>query len=279
MNDSQELNDIAQTAMQIATLAREGVLHKIDLRDGRQLALVHKHFELKEVAGKSIAYGEAPPRIRASVTLTTADSFVDYLRDFGQGQSRGFASLEKDRIEARLDYHTGGSANFCEHAVALQLQRSEEWRRWDGVSKQLMPQADFARFLEENLGDIERPSGADVLEIVRDLSATQKVDFRSAVRLDNGDVRFDWAQETTARSKTGDLDVPRMFVLRIPVFYGAPSAEVHAFLRWRLEEGAIKLGIELHRPVYVLQATFEQIVRDIAERSGVMIHFGALSAS
>jgi hypothetical protein len=42
-----------------------------------------------------------------------------------------------------------------------------------------------------------------------------------------------------------------------------PRTEVFAFLRWKMDDGALTLGIQLHRAEHVRQAVFKQIVVDM----------------
>lgn len=279
-----------QDVAKIAELARAGVLHAVKPDDGREFVLVPEGYKLTDISDPKQVYAPPPDRVRQKLTLSTLDGFVDYMRAFDGAGTRMFADVNANRVVGVLDYHgpsmlpqTAGVSSeamqiptHTEHRATLQLQLSEEWKRWSEISGKLMQQADFARWLEENLVDIEDPAGADVLEIVRDMSAAKKVNFKSAIRLDNGDREFEWTTETTAASKTGSLTVPSMFVLRIPIFYGSEAVEVRAFLRWRLDEGAIAFGIELYRPAYVKQAVFEKIGREICERVARPLHFGVL---
>lgn len=262
---------------------RDGVVREVETASGRRFVIVREGYDLKEISSAGEVFPDDPPYIRGAVRMDTHDALITYARDFKQDSTRLFADINAGAITAVMDYHEHVAAGpHCKarglhHKATLKLQLSEEWRRWTEISGRLMPQGEFARFLEENLSDIYTPAGADVLEVVRDLSASKKVDFRQATRLDNGDVAFEWAEETTAKSKSGELEVPRMFVLRIPVYLGAPEGELRAFLRWSLKDGALGLGIELHRPVYVQQATFQQIAVAIAEGVGVPMHYGAIS--
>ena len=121
------------------------------------------------------------------------------------------------------------------------------------------------------------PSGAELLEIASDLSAARKVDFRSAVRLDNGSQKFEYNEsvEATSKSKSGSLEVPRMFKLHIPVYYGEPPVNVGAFLRYDIGSGSLSIGVELHRPEYVRQAVFEAVALNIREQTEMRLIFGA----
>ena len=198
-------NSITDTnAHTIAELAREANKHSEIMTLDGQLHVVHSdRLKVTALRPASELFAPPPPRIRESVRADAKQSFIDYLKDFDPAQNRLpedadtlahiqplgdphiFANLATNSFTGIIDYHSAAPAT-CDHQVVLKLQFSEEWKRWTAISNKLMPQADFARFLEENSSDISVPSGADLLEIASDLSAARKVDFRSAVRLDNG---------------------------------------------------------------------------------------------
>ncbi|WP_262983356.1 amine dehydrogenase large subunit [Paracoccus mutanolyticus] len=59
------------------------------------------------------------------------------------------------------------------------MRPSEEFSRWDEMEGKIHPQAEFARFLEENSVDIGFPEAGTMIEISRDLSTVGQV-FGSA---------------------------------------------------------------------------------------------------
>lgn len=270
----------------VKELAQQAMVGRFTANDGREYVVLvdaggglRHHLLTKDAE----FFPPAPQYIRNHLQMTSKESFVAYVNDFAHPTARTFADLAAGKLTTVLDYHAGGDragdallAQLCAHRVTLTLQESEEWKRWKKISGGLMDQFSFVRFLEENASDIVSPSGADILELARDMSATRKVDFRNAVRLQNGDTSFEYAAETEARSKSGAIEVPNKFQLSIPVYYGEPPVSVYAFLRYDVSEGGgLKLGIELHRPEYVKQAVFEQIGYDIIERTAKPLHYGA----
>lgn len=78
-----------------------------------------------------------------------------------------------------------------------------------------------------------------------------------------------------ARTTKGGVEVPSKFELRLPVYFGGETVSLFAFLRWRLEEGSLKLGIALHRAEHVRQAVFKQIVTEAGDRTDCPIMFGS----
>jgi hypothetical protein len=52
--------------------------------------------------------------------------------------------------------------------------------------------------------------------------------------------------------------------------------DINAFLRWKLGEGTLRLGVQLHRAEHVRQAVFRQIVDRVAVRTGCPAMFGRI---
>lgn len=263
----------------IAALALTGARRPELLgEDGRVFVTVPEGFSLQEVTSPYGLPLEPAPYIAQSVELYDKDSLVAYVKRHITPTTAIFADPFKDTFHAAIDWHAAEEAGFNAHKAVLKLQRSEEWTRWSKISGTLMPQADFARFLEENAADVAEPDGADLLEIARDLSAKRKVNWKAGVRLQNGDQAFEYSEETeaTAKSARGEVAVPNKFILRIPVYLGEPTVEIGAFLRYRADGGGLMLGVELHRPVFVQQAAFKQIGLDVAERTECAVLTGVI---
>lgn len=269
---------------EIADLARRGVdVSVLHLADGREFAVLVDPKTGNQTLNDITPAGyraALPDHIEGAVTLSTKDSFVDYVNAYKTPTARMFAALNDTgggSIVCELDYHASGAPGRRAHRATYALKNSEEWDRWSSISGRLMEQTKFLRWLEENATDITAPDGATIMEMVQDFSVKRKVDFRSAVRLQNGDTSFEYVQAAEANSKGGEIAVPSKFELTMPVFFGEPSMKVFAFLRYDIESG-LKLGIELHRPVYVRQALFKQIGDDIAARTGATLHYGTASS-
>lgn len=268
MSEAQAIADLAVKADRLPAI--------MDGPEGRKFLVLPEGYSTKEILDDP--YGmivPAPVRIRQGVTIQTTDSLVDYVNRFKTDDTILFADISSNSISARIDYHAPTEAAHLDHTANLILPYSEEWKTWTGASGRLIGQLDFARFLEENSVDITAPSGADLLETCRDLQAHRKVDFRKAVRTASDNENFEYSEETTAGSKkTGAVEIPSKFQLALPVYFASSPTEIHAFLRWKLDETNLTLGFVLHRAEHVRQAVFKQIVMDVAERTERPAVFG-----
>ena len=242
--------------------------------DDREFLIVPSGFTEKEV---SDAYGlklAKPKYIKQTVTIETADSLVDYVNRYKGADTVLFAEISSNRIIALIDYHAAAQAEHVAHRAKLELPFSEEWQLWTKVSGKLVPQLEFARFLEENAADVRATDAGELLDACRDLQVRRKVNFTKAVRTASDNENFEYSEETNATTKKGDLELPTKFKLGLPVYFGDAEREVFAFLRWRLDDGQLTLGIQLHRVEHVRQAVFKQIVMDVAARTSCPAVFG-----
>lgn len=257
-----------------ALAAKASGAHVVKTSDNREFLITPSEFSEKEV---SDAYGlklAKPKYIKQTVTIETADSLVDYVNRFKGTDTMLFAEISSNRIVALVDYHASNAAAHVAHRAKLELPFSEEWQLWTKISGRLMPQLEFARFLEENAADVRAPDAGELLDACRDLQVRRKVNFTKAVRTASDNENFEYSEETNTTTKKGDLELPTKFKLGLPVYFGDAEREVFAFLRWRLDEGSLTLGVQLHRVEHVRQAVFKQIVAEIADRTGCPAVFG-----
>lgn len=262
----------------IADLARKSAAPvTVKTEDGREFLITPAGAAIKEISDEH-SLSVTPPRyIKQSVTLQTQDSLVEYVNRFKGGDTVLFADISANVIVAQVDYHAKDKASNTAHRAVLNLPFSEEWHLWNEISGKLKSQLEFARFLEENGADVRAPSAGELLEACRDLQAHRKVNFTKAVRTNSDNENFEFTDETTTKTKSG-IELPTKFVLGLPVYFGEPDTEVHAFLRWKMdpEAGDLSLGIALHRAEHIRQAAFKLIVEGVASRTQCVAVFGKL---
>lgn len=252
----------------------------VDGPDNRRFLLIPDGFAREEITDPHGLKPRKPSYVSQSVTLDTTDSLVAYVNRFAAANTVLFANIETNTIAALLDYHAvtprGPEAEHVAHRATLTLPYAEEWRVWTEASGRLKPQLEFARFIEENGGDVAAPSGGELLDAMRDLQANRKVNFVKAVRTASDNENFEYTDETEMKSK-GGIEVPTKFLLRIPVYFGEPTTELYAFLRWKLDDGRLHLGVALHRAEHVRQAVFKGIVGLVGEHTSCPVVFGKAS--
>jgi uncharacterized protein YfdQ (DUF2303 family) len=263
---------------EVAKLAEKAAARAQFIRseDGREYLIWPKECNTVEVTDPLSLPLYEPPLTRQAVTLQTVDSLVEYVTRYKGTDTILFADIGANSIVAVVDYHAPDKAAHTAHRASLGLAFSTEWTEWGRISGRLMEQLEFARFIEENGADVKAPVGAELLETVRDLQAHRKVNFTKAVRTSSENENFEYSVETEAKSTKGGIEVPTKFQLSIPVYFGESDVDLFAFLRWKLGDGNLMLGIQLHRVEHVRQAVFKQIVLDAANRTQCPAVFGKL---
>lgn len=251
----------------------------IDLGNGRARLLVPDGFKLADVDDPH----RVPPYIQQKVVVDDRASLVAYVNRFSDERSILIADYDAGVIGAMLDFHSTNldhgpyeplGPGPCEHKAALVLRPSEEFTRWSAIQGKRLPQAEFAAFLEENATDIVRPEPAVMIEISRDLEATQGVTFKSSTRLESGDRAFVYETETRTR---GEVQVPREFTIEIPIWHGEAPVPLRCAFRWKIEGGGLVLGFEWRRVEYQRRADFAQVATKVAEATGRPLVFGRLA--
>lgn len=219
-----------------------------------------------------------PERIKQQVNVYDAGSFMDYYNLFSDDNSRVFADETKISVAAVLDYHGAreGSPRWGQHRLTLLLQTSVEWKVWLGKNGKQMTQQEFAEFLEQYSLDIIRPDPAAMIEVSRELQATTEVEFGSAQRMQDGQVRFRYSETTKATCGAGQVAVPESFTISIPAFVGGARVPMDALLRFRNKEGKLTIWYTLVRPEEVQRKAFLDCRDEIASGLGISIINGAV---
>lgn len=237
----------------------------IEAAEGRTFVAVPKgagQFALEQITSPNKADVLMPKVVTQHVKMQTAESFATYVNRFKNADAMIFADIGNDTITSIIDYHKVSDASLGpqlgNHRATLNLPKSLEWQTWTRQSGLLLSHVAFATFLEENAVDIKNPPGADLLELCRDLQIAQNVNFGSSVRM--GDLtQVNYQKDQDAMSK-GSIALPQSIMLSIPVYFGEPDVPVVAFMRRQIDDGKLKLGIQLSRAENVRQEEFHRIV-------------------
>lgn len=277
-----EATDVS--TLTLASVAALGRPEIVSGPNGRQFVFAPKDgggFEVKDISIANAVDVLPPKFVTQHVKMQSAQSLIDYLNCFKNQDTKLFADIRNDTILGIIDYHREPTmirddktatevakasavasdqptATLGLHRATLHLPKSLEWDTWNAASGKLMGHIAFATFLEENSIDIVNPPGADLLELCRDLQATQNVDFSSSVRM--GDVtELAYSKKSDATDK-GGVAMPNEIMLSIPVYFGEHPVSIKAFMRRKIEDGKLFLGVALYRAENVRQEEFQRIV-------------------
>lgn len=229
-------------------------------------------------------YLPEPLRKRARAVFNEPKSFIDYVVAHSEEGTHLFGDVTEagGAFTAILDYHLASAeesakqgAQWGEHTAKLSLQVTPEWQRWLGSNAKPFEQAAFAEFLEDNVRDVVKPSGAELLEVALTLQAAKKVAFRSGMRLSNGEHQLTYVEEIAGQAgATGQLQVPERFTIAVAPFEGTDPVEIEVRLRYRLMEGRVVFIYQLLRPDVAIRAVWQRIRERIASETGHAVHRG-----
>lgn len=235
--DPRSALDAAMEAARIASPVISGP-------DGRTHVALPERIKLHDISDPY----RLPSRVRQAVTVDDRASLSAYINRYKSDRSIIIADFDALTISARLDWHDHNQGDAFPapghnaHAVTLALRPSEEFSRWDEMEGKIHPQADFARFLEENSVDVGTPEAATMIEISRDFEATVGQVYKSAVRLDNGDRKLVFESDTKVQE---GVIIPEKFTLSIPIYNGEEPEELTCLFRWRAAGGGgVGLGFQ-----------------------------------
>lgn len=212
---------------------------------------------------------ERPKRLRADVSMDTADAFIEYFNEFGTDDSVIFCDVDNGKFRGVLDYHSDrDTPAWCAHSVNHTCKTTKEWESWMANNGEKMDQVAFAFFLEQNLDEIVRPEAAQMLEIALTLKAKTKLNFESGNRLSDGQVQFQYREELDGSAGVkGDIKIPETFGLGLRVFEGGDAYSMEARFRYRIREGKVLMWYDLVRPHKVHRAAVEDVFQKIKQHA------------
>jgi uncharacterized protein YfdQ (DUF2303 family) len=266
-NTTTNPTDALNAAIDAARLANPAITGN----DSRQHVFVPEGYSQKDISDPHAL----PEHIAQAVTIDDRASATSYINRFSDDRSIIVADYDQGCITGHLDWHKdnehGNQRQHASHTATLKLQDSEEYRRWNEMEGEMHAQADFALFIEENVADIIDPAQSVMIEICRDLEATQDISFKSGIRLENGDRVFVYEDETKVKN---DMTVPTEIYLSVPLYHGEEPTEIRAKFRFRPTPNGLLLGFRWHRVEYMRQAKFREMATAIAEETGRPVFFG-----
>ena len=264
--DTQAVIDLAQTSVTPEQLELGGY-YVVNTAQG-----------LTQIDLTAERYLESPKRKRGTTTLRDAASFLAYWDKHRTDASEIYADRNRLQVVGVIDAHGADydDTGWGEHRVVLELRYSPSFKAWQNLSGNLATQTAFAEFIEDHRTDIREPSAAEVLELAQTFQATNKVSFRSSNRLKSGERQLSYVEDVEASAgQRGELTIPDELSLGVAVFEGASVADaVTARLRYRIEDGRLRLGVVLDRVTEVVDGAFAGVVQEVDNGVSVPILFG-----
>lgn len=228
--------------------------------------MCHHEFSIKSLE----EFQARPARIRQQLSVSSAQSLIDYVNKFKIAGTVIFSNLDKLTIKAIFDYHVqADQPRWGDHVVSYTCPHSKDWKAWTGKDKTAMNQIEFGHFLENQIHCVaseNEVSGAELLAMVLAFEETRQSEFKSVQRLQDGTMAFNYTNEKTGGGKAR---LPEEITLGIQPFHNGDYYKIKARIRYRIKDGELKLWYELINPEKVIEdafnTTLETLKQQIAE--------------
>ena len=193
---------------------------------------------------------EEPRRKHGTFRPADVDSFTAYTENHhDEHDTTIWIDRTAATITAVFNDHTPVHAGWGDHKALLTLERTPEWLHWKQADGRLIDQTAFAEHIQQGIDEIIDPEPATMLEIAQSIQGTTEAAWKTARRLDNGEVAFGYTETIQATAgRTTSLEIPSLFTLAVAPFYGEELAQVTARLRYRIREGNLTIGYQLIQP-------------------------------
>ena len=267
----------------------------------RALALIGKD-GIDAVPADVFEESRDKPRFRAgTATLLDLDSFIAHLQRFADSDSIVFAdnNRKSPSLTAVFDYHKVGAeadAGFLRHRSTFAFPLSDEWKAWSEADKVLMKMHDFAAFLEDRIIDVLPAQGlslnedqqrfvdtlggnrriadpAKLMELATGLQVFENSEVTNAIKLATGEAKMTFSSQHVD-AQGGELSVPSLFVLGIPVFRNGDPYQVLVRLRYRKIGGELVFFTELWRTDRVFDHAFDEAVDRVESEANLPVYLG-----
>jgi uncharacterized protein YfdQ (DUF2303 family) len=226
-------------------------------------------------------YSPIPYRKTGTVALRDVDSFAGYVnrhRDphgttlWGNAKAGTIVAVLNDHEDDHLTAADDdppvdtGVPGWGDHRTVLQLEATPDWLGWLALDGKLGSQEDFAEHLEDLAHTVAIPTAADMLELAQHFTAARNVDFKAGKRLGSGETTLLYDETITASAgQHRQIAIPNEIELAVTPFYGTEPVRLVARFRYRINNGALKIGYKLIRPDIVLEAAFTAASERVSE--------------
>lgn len=267
----------------------------------KALALVSKD-GLSPVPASTFDDSRSKPRFRTgTAVLLDLDSFIAHTNRFKDDDSIVFAdnSRTKPSLNSVLDYHRVGATGdpaFLQHQGKFNFPLSDEWKAWVEADANPMKMREFAAFLEDRIIDVLPTTGlelnddqqrfvatlggerriadpASLMALATGLQVFENSEVSSAVKLSSGEAKMTFTSQHVD-AQGGELKVPSLFVLGIPVFVNGPAYQILVRLRYRKIGADLVFFTEMWRTDRVFDHAFDEAVAQVASETSLPVLLG-----
>lgn len=236
------------------------------------------HARVVDIRGE--APSAFPPRTVAPRIVTDAASFLAELtrRPLISGQSTVWGNRKAGEVTVVYDeLPPAAGQDYTRRAdhLVLRFVPDPDWAT-------LLKAADGQYHSQDEFGDLIEAAGhlitshpaAELMEIVDSVRASKKGAFESKIRRDTGSQHLTYSEEvaTKAGSSARPLEVPREITLSARPFEDYPEIEVKAWLRVRINQGQLYLGLIPQPYEHKIRDAWTHVASSLADELGVPVY-------
>lgn len=263
---SSVVDSLADQDHDLAALAEWAAEHSgVDFLDapGPNVALYGRHDSLRIDVIDTQQYQPAPRRTKATPAFTTLASLAAYVRQFDGAQRSVYVS---ETIQAVINDDRDASPGWRDHRATYQLVQHPLFVAFRESTNKGLGQRKFAELVEDLEVCWRSPNAASMLDIAQNINANGERKLTQSLSLPDGSMNITYvADDSVMAGKAGNVHVPNLLKLRIPVFDGTDlTHDVAARLRTAKTNGGIEF---LLRP----NETVEQMVAKALEAVGATL--------
>lgn len=149
-----------------------------------------------------------------------AESWADYVRRYAVPDTT-LLTWNARGLRAILDYADASTKapGRCAWSVAYPFAASTQWDNWASITTgRALSQRDLIEALEDRAEDIQAPTQADLLNLLRNLRGSVKAQANAELRPD-GSTKVAFERDSQVKG-AADIELPPMIMISIPVLRG-----------------------------------------------------------
>ena len=226
-------------------------------------------------------FQDAPNTHRGVARLGRVESFIEYVKAYkGDGaalyvnESPGGGALVI--IDTIFDHRSKDQPRWERFGANFEVNPSRQYREWAGINGKSLGPDVFARFLHSNRNDVIEPQAGKLIEILRDIRGTAKVEFTEAVDEWTGAKSAMYAETIKLKGGKADVDVPTGFTIAIPVYDRQKTrVKINCFLRAEVIDGKVKFAMEMDLLEEIKEQVVDQLIKDVSEATQLGVFYGS----
>jgi uncharacterized protein YfdQ (DUF2303 family) len=269
----------------------------VPIGQGREVILVPEGQKLMSLKPLLDEYRDKPERIKGMARFSELQSLIDHINLFKGDSSMVFCdrTSQVPSITAVFDYHARGAPDWTGHSAVYAFPLDPCWQQWMAKVDREQSQHDLCVFLEDHVCELRDAANpgiraqaselearyrlrfsdpTTVSQAVRELWVRTSSEAKSAVNIQNGDVRVAYTVESKAGIGTKTVEVPTAFLLEVPLFRAGAKHLIPVRLRYRAEEGKVFWTLSLVRADLVMDAAILEVIETLKDGTKLPVLLG-----